>query len=98
MNSGPTLSKGSTGEDVSALQHGLLQVAGADTPTDPGPIDGKFGQKTEAAVKAYQTQLKLKADGIVGDLTWTTPYDESGTTLAMLSGTLPPEPQAGRGC
>ncbi|MDQ4144271.1 MAG: peptidoglycan-binding protein, partial [Actinomycetota bacterium] len=37
---------------------------------DPGPIDGIFGSKTETAVKEYQTNNGLVADGIVGPRTW----------------------------
>lgn len=33
-------------------------------------IDGKFGAKTEQAVKEFQETMKLKADGIVGAKTW----------------------------
>jgi putative chitinase len=53
------LKLGSTGDDVVKLQNKL----GVD------PI-GKFGPKTEAAVKAWQSQNGLTADGIVGDGTW----------------------------
>ncbi len=38
---------------------------------DPGvKVDGIYGQKTKAAVKAYQTRQKLSADGITGRQTW----------------------------
>ena len=53
------LKLGSEGEDVKKLQIKL----GVD------PI-GKFGPKTEAAVKAWQSEHGLSADGIVGDKTW----------------------------
>ncbi|WNB93029.1 peptidoglycan-binding protein [Bacillus sp. NEB1478] len=33
-------------------------------------VDGVFGTKTGAAVKAYQRRKKLTADGIVGQTTW----------------------------
>jgi len=50
---------GSQGEDVTKLQIKL----GVD------PI-GKFGPKTEAAVKGWQSAHGLTPDGIVGDVTW----------------------------
>jgi putative chitinase len=53
------LKLGSTGEDVVKLQ----QKLGVD------PI-GKFGPKTEAAVKEWQAKNGLTADGVVGDTTW----------------------------
>lgn len=34
-------------------------------------IDGYFGDKTEAAVKALQQEHKIDIDGIVGTQTWT---------------------------
>ena len=53
------LKLGAEGEDVKKLQTKL----GVD------PI-GKFGPKTEAAVKAWQSEHGLAADGIVGEKTW----------------------------
>ena len=53
------LKLGSEGDDVRKLQEKL----GVD------PI-GKFGPKTEAAVKAWQAANGLTADGLVGDGTW----------------------------
>jgi putative chitinase len=64
------LKLGSTGDDVVKLQNKL----GVD------PI-GKFGPKTEAAVKAWQSQNGLTADGIVGDGTWSKLFAE-GTVSA----------------
>lgn len=55
-----TIKLGSKGEDVKFLQ----QTLGIS------PVDGDFGPKTEAAVKAFQKSKGLTADGIVGRYTW----------------------------
>ena len=60
------LKLGSTGDDVVKLQNKL----GVD------PI-GKFGPKTEAAVKVWQSSNGLTPDGIVGDGTWSKLFSES---------------------
>jgi putative chitinase len=60
------LKLGSEGEDVRKLQVKL----GVD------PI-GKFGPKTDAAVRAWQAANGLTADGIVGDGTWGKMFSES---------------------
>ena len=38
----------------------------------PITIDGVFGPRTLAAVKAFQKSYSLKPDGIVGPRTWST--------------------------
>ena len=48
-------------------------------------MDGDFGPKTEAAVKAYQQDRDVEVDGIVGDQTWWVPAGAAGATLASLS-------------
>ena len=60
------LKLGSEGEDVKKLQTKL----GVD------PI-GKFGPKTDAAVKAWQSANGLAADGVVGPATWAKLMGES---------------------
>lgn len=82
----PRLSEGATGNPVSALQKGLKAYAAQNAAADPGPIDGVFGRRTEAAVSAYQSDRGVKADGIVGDRTWWVPAGAAGATLASLSG------------
>ena len=82
----PRLAHGSTGSVVSALQKGLVTFGGPNTPTDPGPIDGRFGQRTDSAVRAYQTQQSIAGDGVVGDQTWWVPAGAAGATLASLAG------------
>ena len=80
----PLLARGASGSVVTALQKGLKKYS---TPaTDPGAVDGDFGPKTEAAVKAYQQDRGVPADGIVGDQTWWAPAGAAGATLASLSG------------
>lgn len=81
----PVLRRGSTGSAVRGLQKGLLKFGGAGAPTDPGPADGDFGPRTEAAVKEYQAQQALQNDGVVGPRTWWTPAGAAGATLASLS-------------
>ena len=60
----PTLRHGDSGEAVVYLQT-LLCDAG-----DTIPVDGKFGQKTEASVRAFQQAEGLTVDGVVGTKTW----------------------------
>ena len=64
---------GSEGQDVIKLQNKL----GVD------PI-GKFGPKTEAAVKAWQSANGITADGIVGDGTWGKMFAESVVSAPTL--------------
>lgn len=61
----PVLKRGSAGADVTALQT-LLTNLGYDL----GVVDGIFGRKTTLAVKKFQKDKGLKADGVVGPLTW----------------------------
>jgi hypothetical protein len=63
----PRLQRGSpSGSDVESLQVVLDQLG-----YSPGPLDGQFGRRTEAAVKAFQSDHQLTVDGLVGPLTWT---------------------------
>jgi peptidoglycan hydrolase-like protein with peptidoglycan-binding domain len=80
----PILRRGTSGRAVSGLQKGLLKF-GTGTPTDPGQADGIFGPRTEAAVKAYQVEHALPADGVVGPRTWWVPAGGAGATLASLA-------------
>ena len=82
----PQLAQGASGAAVRALQEGLKTFGGAGTATDPGAIDGDFGPRTEAAVRAYQGDHRLRVDGVVGDRTWWVPAGAAGATLASLAG------------
>jgi peptidoglycan hydrolase-like protein with peptidoglycan-binding domain len=52
---------------VERLQFMLNFVSGVDDLD----VDGIFGPKTEAAVRAFQQNENLSVDGIVGQQTWT---------------------------
>lgn len=73
----PTLRRGSTGEYVTLLQTKLIQN-GYDVGSTGA--DGKYGARTEAAVKAFQADHGLTADGICGPKTWEA-INEGQTTL-----------------
>jgi len=49
------------GDDVAALQQRLLELG-----FDPGRCDGIFGRTTEAALKDFQRNIGLRADGTLG--------------------------------
>ncbi|MBD2204720.1 peptidoglycan-binding protein [Calothrix sp. FACHB-1219] len=60
----PNLRFGDAGDAVRVLQRLLINNRYAIK------VDGAFGALTETAVKAFQSQRNLKADGIVGQKTW----------------------------
>ena len=62
---GQPLKRGDRGTAVWDLQQQLKRAG-----FDPGPIDGVFGGKTEAAVKALQKAYGLVVDGIAGPKTY----------------------------
>ncbi len=66
MNSGSTLSSGSTGADVKRLQRILVMIKLLDYTG----IDGAYGPHTQTAVEAFQQSQGLTVDGITGPLTW----------------------------
>jgi peptidoglycan hydrolase-like protein with peptidoglycan-binding domain len=61
----PVLKNGSKGLPVRRLQN-RMKLAGFEIPE----VNGRFGPKTEAAVKTLQKQAGLTVDGIVGPKTW----------------------------
>ena len=75
----PTVSLGSTGEDVKNLQV-VLNATVADNSL---VVDGVFGNLTEEAVMAFQKQYGLTIDGIVGDQTWAVVDTIVRTTLSF---------------
>ncbi|NJK73161.1 MAG: hypothetical protein HC942_02050 [Microcoleus sp. SU_5_6] len=59
-----TLKLGASGSDVVKLQKRLLELG-----LNSGSADGKFGPKTETAVKQFQKDKGLLVDGIAGQKT-----------------------------
>ncbi len=69
------LRQGSTGQNVITLQY-LLDLIARYYPSIPAPAqDGVFGRKTQRAVIAFQREMGLTPDGIVGGHTWQTLYE-----------------------
>lgn len=60
---------GSRGEAVRGVQEefNLRQLSGGSIGLT---VDAVFGSETDAAVRAFQVNLGLTVDGIVGPLTW----------------------------
>lgn len=56
------MQKGAVGPDVVVLQDNLREVG-----CDPGASDGKFGDKTEAALKLFQQKKGMQQTGILDD-------------------------------
>ena len=63
----PVLKKGSKGASVKALQ---ILLIGNNCSCGKYGADGDFGSSTDSAVKKYQAENGLEADGSVGPLTW----------------------------
>ncbi len=74
--SGVTLREGSSGIAVSALQYFISIIAQFNSGVPGLAIDGIFGPKTAAAVRAVQSRLGLSATGTVDQATWQKIYDE----------------------
>jgi peptidoglycan hydrolase-like protein with peptidoglycan-binding domain len=60
----PIVRRGDTEHPVRTLQH-LLRAHGENVA-----VDGIFGPRTEAAVRAVQTSAGIPVDGVVGPQTW----------------------------
>lgn len=75
---------GSKGSDVKALQNKLIELGYLS-----GKADGVYGSKTAAAVKAFQRDSKLTADGVAGAKTISKleGTSKTGTTTAATTTT-----------
>ena len=67
---GEILQVGSQGENVRLLQEYLAFIRETYTEIPPLYVDGVFGNRTLAAVKAYEKRFGLEPNGLVGAATW----------------------------
>ena len=85
----PTLRRGSEGEYVTLAQTALINK-GYDLGSYGA--DGSYGKMTEAAVKNFQLDHGLTADGVIGERTWeallkTEPAEKFTVTIQHLTAT-----------
>ncbi len=68
---GTPLRRGSSGPNVVVVQASLNRIA-QNYPAIPkiADVDGIYGSRTEASVRAFQEIFNLSPDGIVGPATW----------------------------
>ncbi|MBQ4094151.1 MAG: peptidoglycan-binding protein, partial [Oscillospiraceae bacterium] len=68
---GYALRRGDRGENVRIIQQQLLRIR-RNYPLIPdiGSADGVFGDRTEQAVRVFQSIFNLTQDGVVGKATW----------------------------
>lgn len=70
-----TLRQGDRGEGVRTMQYMLAVLAEFNAELNTLAIDGVFGPTTVQAVQAYQNFAGLTPDGIVGEQTWNSMYE-----------------------
>lgn len=80
------LSKGSTGSEVTKVQQRLTDLC-----YYAGAINGSYQQQTANAVKRFQEQNGLDADGVVGVSTWDALFNSS--TIVPPDATAAPTPE-----
>jgi len=69
----PTLRIGDRGQGVAELQRALNRLEYCLE------VDGELGGVTQAAVRHFQQQRQLQADGVVGKQTWSELFKGAGT-------------------
>jgi peptidoglycan hydrolase-like protein with peptidoglycan-binding domain len=79
------LVEGSSGPKVLALQRALAAAG-----FNPHGLDGKFGPRTEAALKAFQRAAGIVVDGKAGPQTWRALQTRGAAPKAPTAPTTPP--------
>jgi len=82
----PTLWLGAKGNVVVDLQRVLTNGAAGQWGITPQGIDGAFGPRTLASVRAFQEWGNVDTDGVVGDLTWAVSLHAMDSTLESATG------------
>ena len=88
----PKLQSGSAGDEVAQLQEALIGLGYLS-----GKADGTYGEKTAAAVKAFQKANGLTADGTAGEQTQKALYGgnaKAASSSAKATATPAPSPKA----
>ena len=71
---GTVLRTGSRGGAVEQLQFWLNTISQYVASIPSVSVDGSFGSRTAAAVRAFQRRYGLAVDGVVGEATWNAIY------------------------
>ena len=71
---GTVLRTGSRGGAVEQLQFWLNTISQYVASIPSVSVDGNFGSRTAAAVRAFQRRYGLAVDGVVGEATWNAIY------------------------
>jgi peptidoglycan hydrolase-like protein with peptidoglycan-binding domain len=89
LQSAPPLSRGTSGDEVRALQSQMVKLGFLPQ----GAADGAFGDQTVAALKAFQASAGLAADGVAGRTTLSALARRStGDSLLPAAPASPPRP------
>lgn len=83
----PLIKNGAEGEEVAKIQQRLFDLGFYE-----GTVDGQFGQGTQNAVTAFQSQHGLTADGIVGPQTKEWLYSGAANKAVLTPTPAPTEP------
>ena len=87
---GVVLRRGSSGSEVEQVQFWLSELAQFNSALPDLTVDGSFGAATEKAVKIFQQEQGLTADGVVGQSTWNALYAAWVSMQSDLGGTAWP--------